>query len=426
MANAGPLFIGIDVGTSGVRAVAIDEKRTEVAIASQPFSAQPFERRDPHSWWAGTEAAMDALLAQVEPSAVAAIAVDGTSGTMVVVDCLGEQLASAKLYNDRCEDSDILNRIAKVAPVTAAVHGASSALSRLIEFSSGIDDAAFVLHEADWVASRLSGLVGLSDENNSLKTGYDPIARRWPDWIGEAGANTKLLPHVVEPGTPYGTVSSQCARRFGLSAATLVVAGSTDGCASFLATGARRIGDGVTVLGSTLTVKLLSQQPITAPAYGIYSHRIDDLWLAGGASNTGGAVLLHYFSNDELEALSKTIDPETNTDLDYYPLVTSGERFPINDPDLAPRVTPRPENDAMFLQALFEGIAKVEALAYERIAELGGPELATLRTVGGGAANPVWTRIREKQMGVPMKPALSNEAAMGAAILARRGAEQAV
>lgn len=421
MANAA-LFLGIDVGTSGVRAAAIDEHGKKVAFASQRFAALPFERRDSRGWWAATEAALDALLAGIEPGAVAAIAVDGTSGTMVIVDATGEPLGPAKLYNDRCEDSDILSRIAEAAPATAAVHGAASALSRLIEFS-GIDGASFILHEADWVANRLSGRVGFSDENNSLKTGYDPIARAWPDWIGETGADTELLPKVVEPGTPYGTVSAPCARRFGLSKATLVVAGTTDGCASFLATGAHRFGDGATVLGSTLTVKLLSQQPITAPDYGIYSHRIGDLWLAGGASNTGGAVLLHYFSNDELDALSRTIDPEMDTGLDYYPLVTKGERFPVNDPNLVPRVTPRPEDDAAFLQALFEGIAEIEAMAYERIANLGGPKLATLKTVGGGAANPVWTRIREKRLGVVMESALSNEAAVGAAILARRGAE---
>ena len=75
----------------------------------------------------------------------------------------------------------------------------------------------------------------------------------------------------------------------------MVHAGTTDGCASFLATGARRAGEAVTALGSTLVIKLLSDKPIFAPDYGIYSHRIGETWLLGGASNTGGKVIEHLF-----------------------------------------------------------------------------------------------------------------------------------
>ena len=75
-----------------------------------------------------------------------------------------------------------------------------------------------------------------------------------------------------------------------------VVAGTTDGCAAFLASGASEAGDGVTSLGTTLTLKLLSATPVFAPQFGVYSHRIGDQWLAGGASNSGGGVLASLFS----------------------------------------------------------------------------------------------------------------------------------
>jgi sugar (pentulose or hexulose) kinase len=89
---------------------------------------------------------------------------------------------------------------------------------------------------------------------------------------------------------------------------------------------------------------------------------------------------------------------------------------------MAPRVQPRPTEDARFLHALFEGVAGVEALAYRRLAELGAPPLRRLRSLGGGAANPVWTRLRERRLQVPFLPPLSDEAAFGAALLARHGA----
>jgi sugar (pentulose or hexulose) kinase len=198
----------------------------------------------------------------------------------------------------------------------------------------------------------------------------------------------------------------------------MVHAGTTDGCASFLATGASEAGDGVTALGSTLVVKLLCDHPIFAPEFGIYSHRIGSTWLAGGASNTGGKVIEQFFSRDRLETLSAGLDPEIPTGLSYYPLLKPGERFPINDPKLPPRLKPRPKDDTTFFQAILEGVAEVEALAYRKLAELGAPPLRSVRTVGGGAANSAWTKIRERKLAAPFKRAQSQEACAGVARLA--------
>jgi sugar (pentulose or hexulose) kinase len=177
----------------------------------------------------------------------------------------------------------------------------------------------------------------------------------------------------------------------------------------------------VTVLGTTLTLKILSDRPISAPDHGVYSHRLLGMWLAGGASNSGGAALLAHFSSADLARLSPLIDPDTDSGLDYYPLPCQGERFPVADPDFQPRVTPRPADDARFLQGLFEGIGGIEAAGYERLAALGAPRLRTLRSIGGGAGNPVWTRLRERRLGVPMRAPQSDAAAYGAALLAKRG-----
>jgi sugar (pentulose or hexulose) kinase len=192
----------------------------------------------------------------------------------------------------------------------------------------------------------------------------------------------------------------------------------SDGCASFLATGACEPGDAVTALGTTLTIKLLSDRPVFAPEHGIYSHRIGDMWLAGGASNTGGGVLAAYFTPEELERLSVKMDPGSPTGLDYYPLTRPGERFPVSDPDLAPRLEPRPDQDATFVQAMLEGMARIEATGYRRLNELGAPAPATLRTVGGGARNSVWRVLRQQALGLEETPARSEDAAVGVARLA--------
>lgn len=418
------LAVGIDVGTSGVRAVAMDAAGAVVAEAATPMAAHGSDPRDPATWWAATTTALAGLLAAVDPGRVRAVAVDGTSGTVLPVDAAGTPLATPLMYNDPVDDAGLLARIAAEAPPTSAAHGPTSGLAKAMRFRA-VPGVARILHQADWIAGRLAGRFGTSDANNALKTGYDPVAGRWPDWIERVGLDPALLPRVVVPGTPLGGLSDEMAERFGLRRDAEIVAGTTDGCASFLATGASRPGEGVSALGSSLTIKLLSDRPIFAPEFGIYSHRLGDTWLAGGASNTGGKVLAAFFTPDALATLSATIDPEVPSGLDYYPLLRPGERFPVADPALPPRLDPRPDDDADFLKGLLDGIAAIEALAYRRLAELGGPDLMSVRTVGGGAKNPVWSRMRALRLGVPLAEARSEEAAAGTARLAWAGARAA-
>ena len=417
------LVLGIDIGTSGARVVAVDGAQTLVASAA--VAMEPPDRRagritqDAGIWAAAADAALEQVLGNIDRATVRAIAVDGTSGTVLPIDAQGTPVGPASLYNDTAP-FDIVAGIAAIAPDGSAARGATSALGRALALKDS-PGLFRVLHQADWIAGRLTGRFDVSDENNALKTGYDPVARRWPGWIEDTGLRPALLPRVVPAGAPIGPVSVATARRFGLDPATLVVAGTTDGCAAFLATGASEPGEAVSSLGSTLVLKLLSDQPLFAPAFGIYSHRIGDVWLAGGASNSGGAALLRFFSTDAMRALEPQLDPERALDLDYYPLPAPGERFPINDASLPSRTEPRPAGDAAFLQALLEGIAGIEALGYRRLAELGGPALVSVRSVGGGARNAAWSRIRSRRLGVPLLPPRHAEAACGAAVLARRG-----
>jgi len=130
-------------------------------------------------------------------------------------------------------------------------------------------------------------------------------------------------------------------------------------------------------------------------------------------------VLASFSPPQMIEALSARIDPRTDTGLGYYPLARKGERFPVNDPEMHPRIEPRPADDALFLKGLFEGIAEIERLAYRRLHELGAPKIVSIRSVGGGAGNSNWTTIRTRKLGVPSKPVLSIEAAFGCALLAQ-------
>jgi sugar (pentulose or hexulose) kinase len=178
------------------------------------------------------------------------------------------------------------------------------------------------------------------------------------------------------------------------------------------------VGEAVTSLGSTLVLKLLSQSRVDDHRYGLYSHRLGDRWLVGGASNAGGAVLRQFFQDETLARLSQAIDPSHPTGLDYYPLYQPGERFPINDPCLQPRLSPRPATDVEFLQGLLEGLSRIEAEGYRRLQELGASRLKQVWTTGGGAQNLVWQQLRQQALGVPVAIAPQVEAAYGVAKLA--------
>lgn len=415
-ASAAAVAIGIDVGTSGARVAALAKNGSMITTFAERYQ-DGADKAEPAVWWQAVSSCLDQLAAAIPLGAVQGLAVDGTSGTMVGLDADGQTVARPLLYNEPCPDATIIAAVDAAAPPDSPARGSSSALARAI-FLSRQPRVVRVVHQADWIAAMITGGEAISDANNALKTGYDPIGRVWPHWIADAGMEIERLPAVVLPGNAIRPLGERAAKRFGLPADAKLCGGTTDGCASFLATGADKPGDAVTALGSTLVLKLLSDKPINAPQYGIYSHRIGYMWLAGGASNTGGAVLAEHFDAKAIEVLTPKLDPATPTGLDYYPLSRPGERFPINDPELPPRLDPRPSDDAQFLQGLLEGVAAVEAQGYRRLSEIGAPKLRTMRSVGGGARNPAFTRIREKALGVPFLPTLSTEAAVGTARLA--------
>ena len=233
------------------------------------------------------------------------------------------------------------------------------------------------------------------------------------------------LPRVHLPGADIGRALSPLARKLGLSAAPVVRAGTTDSIAAFLAASASAEayapGDAVSSLGSTLALKLVSRERVDDARFGVYSHWFGRFWLAGGASNAGGAVLRQFFSDEQLQRLSAQIDPDQASGLDYYPLPSVGERFPEADPRKAPVLTPRPAEPAQFLHGLLEGLARIEAAGYQRLAALGATPATQVLSTGGGAANTVYTALRSRALRLPVRAADQPAAAYGAARLACLG-----
>jgi sugar (pentulose or hexulose) kinase len=435
--------LGFDFGTSGVRC-AIVNADGEV-VASPPgyvWGAAGERSQEASDWETALFSQLEALPAEIRAK-VERIAVSGTSGSMLLVD--GDECGSPSAARGapRMYDFSVTKQAAGTSgeqamdllrahtPEAHTVRSATSALAKLLAYhcESPLAGSERLAHQADYVASRLTGSAVHSDWHNALKLGYDVKALRYPEWM-ETGPIGEIvhgrLPPVVRPGEPIAPVSVDVARKYGLKDGCVVVGGTTDSIAAFLAAGATEVGDAVTSLGSTVAIKLLSDRPVDDATRGVYSHRLGDRWLVGGASNAGCAVLREQgFGADELASLSEKIDPEAAPPHDdYYPLSanTVGERFPRPDENAVSRLTPVPPDRSEFLHCILHGIGRVEAEGYAILAELGASKLERVMTSGGGSQNPTWIAMRQRMLGVPTSKAKNIDAAYGCALLAARGA----
>ena len=418
------VFLGLDIGTSGVRGCAINTQGEE--LAAYRVELPPAEHnggrieQDAFIWKQAADKVIRHLSKQLHPRPISALAIDGTSGTVLLCDEAGTPLSPALMYNDQsCTDEAA--QIAKIAPADCAAHGASSSLAKALFLFKQHPEASHICHQADWMAATLTGNYGISDENNCLKLGYNSLEVSWPKWLNQLGLPMDLFPDVCPPGSVIGHPLPDVAQQLGLPESCRIIAGTTDSIAAFIATGASKIGDAVTSLGSTLVLKIITNQPVFAPEFGIYSHRHGEHWLAGGASNSGGSVLKKYFSQPQLDAMTAQLKPEQATGLSYYPLPTTGERFPRNNTHLQPQLEPRPDDDVVFFQAILEGIANIEAEGYQQLARLGAPKPQRVFTAGGGSRNPAWRQIREHTLNTAVIVAEHTEASYGSALLARQG-----
>ncbi len=425
-------FLGIDIGTSGIRASCINSEKQELVSHHIAFEPQPpvqgKNEQDPNTWLTQLDALLIGVSEQLNNlnshHCIKAISIDATSSTLIACKNDGTALSPALMYNDQ-QSQKQAELISRFAPAESAVHGASSSLAKALKLLERYPQTELFCHQADWLAASLSGNYGISDENNCLKLGYDSNRQQWPDWLFDNEQNAvlseSLLPQVVTPGSIVGKVRPNLIKKYQLDESCIVVAGTTDSIAAVLATGANKTGDAVTSLGSTLVIKLFSEKPVFNPEYGIYSHRLKNHWLVGGASNTGGAVLLQHFTQTQLNEMTPQLQPEKPTGLDYYPLPAIGERFPDNDCNKQSKIEPRPASDIAFFQGLLEGIASIEAEAYKKLGKLGAGTPERIFTAGGGDNNPAWKKIREHATGLKISNAAHSEASYGSALLAKQG-----
>jgi len=385
-------FIGLDFATESARAILLNENgqilaRTSTKLAPVIVGTDGSRRQDPKSWIAALDQLLSKICKQagdlkIEPTA---LSISATSGTFVLCNQAGVPLTSGIMYNDST---------------------ASSPLERAIKLGF---QSSYFKHVPEFLLSHLTGDNNCpTDWSHALKTGVDLETKDWTS-TAKSLAGTLNLPKICAPGMLLGAVS----KSHDLPSMK-IYAGMTDGCTAQISAGGADYGNSVTTLGTTMVLKLISKVNVSGP--GFYSHLIPkSMWLAGGASNLGGISLQSFSDLDLLSHRAGEYGPAKTI---RYPLVGSGERFPILNQNLCEISDGNSNDELENFRSTLEGIGFAERLSYEILRDAGAPALSAVTTVGGGARSTTWTLIRATILNLEITTRPDAGSDLGAAMIA--------
>jgi xylulokinase len=383
--------------------------------------------QDPGEWWHALCSVSQAIVKRLkevsgdlEPHGVA---VTSTSGSLVVADAAGDALRPAILYDDG-RGVEIAEELNKQGGAQALRLGPSFSLVKAAWVREKEPElwerTRYILHPADWLSGKLTGEFGISDFTNALKLGYDPENRVWLTAVYATGLPHDRLPVVRRPSEQIGEVSCLAAAATGLVERTPVLAGATDGMASVIASGASRLGDANTTLGTTLVWKVLHDSKPKARS-GIYYHlHPGGLWVPGAASNTGlGSIKTGGGATpQEMDRRAAHYLP---TSAVCYMLSGQGERFPFANPKAESFMEGNPRDGGESYAAQLQSIGFVERWGYEILEGCGVKVGNSVFSTGAAAKSPVLSQLRANILRKSVVQPRYPTAAFGAAILAATG-----
>ena len=385
-------FGGLDFGTSGARISIINSKKELIYSDSVPYK---YKFKNPYSWSDSCEKLFISIPHNIKIN-IDKIAVSGTSGTLMACDSNGIPLGEAIPYDQPClENKELLDSITVGEDhLRTPFSSISKALKLINKYGKNI----LLRHQSDWITGWFLKDWRFGEEGNNLKLGWDLIKESWPESY-KSSPLQKCLPRIIKSGEIMGYIHHDLKNRFKLNKKMLIVSGTTDSNSAFLAGGINK-KEGLTVLGTTIVIKKNINHPIKQK--GITNHRVGGDWICGGASNAGCGILSRFFSDLEIKELSRQINTSKNSSINLLPLNCTGERFPVNNPNLKPILSPRPVSDSLYLHALFEGLARIELNGWEKLYNITGSFPEKIITIGGGSKNPQWRAIRQRIIDIPI------------------------
>jgi sugar (pentulose or hexulose) kinase len=427
---ADDVWVGLDLGTQSVRAIAATRHGAVVGTGRSALTSTrdgPRHEQDPEQWWDAVAASSRQALSSGGAEAVQGVAVDATSGTIVLTNPEGRPLSPALMY----DDTRAAGELARVNEVGGAVWaelgylrmqpswGLPKLLWLLREYAREVGQARLA-HQSDFVNRRLVGSDVSTDLSNALKTGAHLVDEAWPSEVFEAlDVPAHVLPGLVRPGMHLGTVCAEAAEATGLPLGTPVIAGMTDSCAAQLGAGAVSPGNWNSVLGTTLALKGVTKELVHDPLGAVYSHRAPDGgWLPGGASSTGAGMISRDFAGRDLAELDRLASRHEPAAAVSYPLASTGERFPFVAPEAEGFTVGAGSGEADRYAAVLQGVGFIERLCFDYLDLLGADVSGDLTFTGGATRSRYWCQLRADILGRQVKLPDNAEPALGMALLA--------
>ena len=436
------MFLGIDIGTSGVKGVLVDECDRLLAEASSPLDVQRPKplwcEQDPDAWWTATLAVVDRLASTQPMSQVEAI---GLSGQMLGVTLLDEHdrpLRPAILWNDGRATDECTELEARVPDFAARVgcrampgFPAPKLLWLTRHEPSLLSRARRVLLVKDYVRLRLTGeaVSDLADASATLL--METVPGRWSDEIASAcGIATGVLPRLVASNAVSGALRPMLASRWGMRAGLPVAGGGGDNMCGGVGAGVVARGDAFISLGTSGVYFVANDRFVPALSRGMHTHRhaVTNLYcqqavvLSAAGALSWIAGILGFDSVERLvrDIEAASIAPE---DVPVFTPYLGGERTPHNDPLATATLTGmRFTTTPLHLgRAVLDGVALAIADCHDALIADEAP-IDRIALIGGGARSRLWAQIiatvLDRCLELPAEGALGP--ALGAARLARQ------
>jgi xylulokinase len=435
------MYLGIDLGTSAVKTILVDDAQRVVASRSQPLTtASPhpgWSEQEPAHWIEATCATLDALQAD-HPRELAAVAGIGLSGQMhgaTLLDANSRPLRPCILWNDgrSAAECRILEQRWPALRTTTGNKAMPGFTAPKLLWVAKHEPEIFaatklILLPKAYLRLFLTGeaIEDVSDASGTLW--LDVTRRDWSDeGLSATGLSRRQMPRLVEGCAPAARLRSDLAARWGMTTPPMIAGGAGDNPAGAVGIGAIRPGAAWITLGTSGA--LLTPTDVMAPnperVVHTFCHAIPGLWIEGGAILSAAsclAWLARLLTTSEAGLLEPLgVRPKSPSPVNFLPYL-SGERTPHDDPDargMLDGLNHGTDRNAI-VQAVLEGVAFAIADCRDALAAT-GITIAQADAIGGGSRSRFWLSVLANVLNIPIHRFADGEtgAAFGAARLSR-------
>ncbi|OGB71948.1 MAG: xylulokinase [Burkholderiales bacterium RIFOXYC12_FULL_65_23] len=436
------MFLGLDLGTSELKALLLDRQHRVLATARAPLTVQRpqplWSEQSPAAWWQALETVMDQLQRE-QPAALARLEGVGLSGQMhgaVLLDAEQAVLRPAILWNDgrsaaQCEAlSQAVPELAVISGNLAMPGFTAPKLLWVREHEPALfERVALVLLPKDWLRLQLTG-EAVSEMSDAAGTLWlDTAKRDWSDRLLQAtGLSRAQMPRLVEGSARSGVIQPELCRRWGLPEGLPVAGGAGDNAASAIGMGLVEPGQGFVSLGTSGVVFVSGDhfEPNPAQAVHAFCHALPGRWhqmsvmLSAASALSWATRLLGYADEAALIADAATLDPARQQCAPLFLPYLGGERSPHNNPQAQASWTglSHEHQRADLAYAVAEGVGFGLRDGLLTLGQGSAPPQA-LSLVGGGARSAWWAQLLAHILGLRLNVHAGGElgGALGAARL---------